>query len=59
MLYCLQGNKVMLHRDHNWDIFGVLLADPEVRFCFSQCKLLFVAVHGSLCETFCNGTKAM
>lgn len=26
----VQGNKVPLHRDHNWDIFGVLLGDEEV-----------------------------
>lgn len=26
----LQGNKVPLHRDHNWDIFGILLEDHEV-----------------------------
>lgn len=30
VMLLLQGNKVPLHRDHNWDIFGILLEDHEV-----------------------------
>lgn len=28
---CMQANKITLHRDHKWDIFGMWLEDPEVR----------------------------
>jgi hypothetical protein len=38
---CVQTNKITLHRDHKWDIFGMWLEDPEVTQSYGAAKDVF------------------